>query len=140
MDLDPQILDGSYCPYCGEPTALVDSKLVYRKSYGLIYHCHPCKAWVGVHEGTTKAKGRLANAQLREAKKRAHFFFDQLWRRKMDEQNWPKKKARGAAYKWLGDQLQLEPEYCHIGMMDLATCMRVVVLSKPYCKIKIYPK
>jgi hypothetical protein len=33
--------------------------------YGMIYYCPKCRAYVGVHAGTDRAKGRLANAELR---------------------------------------------------------------------------
>jgi hypothetical protein len=54
------------CPYCGQPAIYVDSAAVYRiGSYGMIYLCRPCQAWVGVHPGTDQPLGRLANAELR---------------------------------------------------------------------------
>ena len=31
----------------------------------MIYICKPCDAYVGVHKGTDKALGRLANKELR---------------------------------------------------------------------------
>jgi len=46
----------------------------------MIYLCRSCDAYVGVHKGTDKPKGRLANAELREYKKKAHSAFDPLWR------------------------------------------------------------
>ena len=59
------------CDYCGRPAQLTDSAIVYGRSYGLIYYCAPCQAWVGVHKGTTTPLGRLANHELREWKKAA---------------------------------------------------------------------
>ena len=73
-----QILTGLICPYCGGETAYIDSCRVYGRSYGMMYICRPCDAWVGVHKGTDKALGRLANKELREAKKEAHFWFDKI--------------------------------------------------------------
>src|ERR1044072_1392050 len=75
--------DGKTCPYCNRPTQYVDSKRVYTKSYGMIYLCEPCGAWVGVHRGTNVALGRLANRELRKWKKDAHKYFDPLWQKKM---------------------------------------------------------
>ena len=37
----------------------------YGVDYGMIYYCPQCGAYVGVHKGTDRAKGRLANAELR---------------------------------------------------------------------------
>ena len=56
------------CPYCGERAVYTNSKEVYGRSYGMIYLCRPCDAYVGVHDGTAKPLGRLANAELRAAK------------------------------------------------------------------------
>ena len=68
-----------YCDYCGRETEYVDSKVIYGKSYGKIYLCRNCMAYVGVHKGTDKPLGRLANAELRNWKKAAHAVFDPLW-------------------------------------------------------------
>lgn len=65
-----------YCDYCGRQAEYVDSKVVYGKSYGMMYLCRNCMAYVGVHKGTDKPLGRLANAELRYWKKRAHAVFD----------------------------------------------------------------
>ena len=43
-----------YCDYCGRETEYVDSKVIYGKSYGKIYLCRNCMAYVGVHKGTDK--------------------------------------------------------------------------------------
>lgn len=80
MIIDSDILNGKKCPYCDGMPVYVDSSLVYGRSYGMIYLCHPCNAWVGVHKGTNKPLGRLANAELREAKKAAHEAFDKIWK------------------------------------------------------------
>lgn len=58
-----------YCDYCGRETEYVDSKVIYGKSYGKIYLCRNCMAYVGVHKGTDKPLGRLANAELRNWKR-----------------------------------------------------------------------
>src|SRR5580700_2416837 len=69
------------CPYCEQPAKLVDSAEIYGgRSYGWAYLCSPCRAYVGCHDGTKRPLGRLANADLRAAKIRAHDAFDKLWR------------------------------------------------------------
>jgi len=113
------------CPYCHGQAELVDSEVIYGRSYGMAYLCRPCKAWVGCHAGTVKPLGRLANAELRAAKMAAHSAFDPLWQAKV-KQGWSKKKARGAGYNWLIEQLGIPREECHIGMMDAETCRKVV--------------
>lgn len=113
-----KIIRGEICPYCGIATTFIDSSAVYGKSYGMIYACLPCGAYVGVHEGSTVALGRLANAELREWKKKAHASFDRIWKKG--------KMKRGAAYKWLSENLKIPPEYTHIGMFSVDTCKKVI--------------
>ena len=132
---DP-ILSGKVCPYCGKETVYVDSSRVYGRSYGMIYMCKPCDAYVGVHKGADTSLGRLANKELREAKKQAHHYFDQIARTGLINKIWtryiPGMSNRSKAYKWLAIQLCIKEKYCHIGMMDLDQCRRVVEICKPF--------
>jgi hypothetical protein len=125
------IYEGKICPYCSKKTVFVDSEEVYSRSYGMIYLCRPCQAWVGVHKGTSNALGRLANAELREAKKEAHFYFDKLWSAKM-KNGFKKGHARGRAYKWLANELGIPCPETHIGWFDVDKCKKVVEICKPY--------
>lgn len=125
------INNGRVCPYCFKRSVYVDSSEVYNKSYGMIYLCRSCKAWVGVHKGTSKALGRLANSELREWKKEAHFHFDKLWQAKI-KKGFSKNKARGFAYKWLAAQLGITPTETHVGWFDVDMCKKVVEICKPY--------
>lgn len=133
MIINPNMLNGKTCPYCRKPSEFVDSEVIYGKSYGMIYLCKPCDAYVGVHKGSKQALGRLANKELREWKKRAHDYFDNLWRRKM-KQGFSKTKSRHAAYKWLSDTMGIPPKRTHIGMFDVEQCREVVELCKPFQK------
>lgn len=49
-----EIITGKVCPYCGKPTEYVDSSVIYGRSYGMIYLCRDCRAYVGVHKVQTK--------------------------------------------------------------------------------------
>lgn len=40
-----------YCDYCGRETEYVDSKVIYGKSYGKIYLCRNCMAYVSIAHG-----------------------------------------------------------------------------------------
>lgn len=125
------------CPYCGDNAVLQSSTAVYGngRDFGDLYVCanYPrCDAYVGVHKGTDKPLGRLANAELREWKKRAHAAFDGLWRRKMSVHGCAKKKARGKGYRWLSEQMGIDEKRCHIGMFDVEQCQQVVEICKPY--------
>lgn len=134
------------CPYCMVPAILVDSAEIYHgRSYGLIYLCRPCEAWVGVHKGTAKPLGRLANKELREWKQKAHATFDPIWRRKYEKRKagYPGSSehpggetylpvyARSSGYKWLAGELGIDAKLCHIGMFDIEMCKRVVDICAP---------
>lgn len=115
------------CPYCGKRAEFVDSAEVYHgRSYGMIYLCRPCDAYVGCH-GNGKGdspKGRLANAELRRWKIAAHNAFDPLWR------FGPFRGRRNIAYAWLAEQMGLPKEKTHIGMFDVAECQQVIQICK----------
>jgi hypothetical protein len=89
------------------------------------WRCAPCVAWVGCHKGTTKPLGRLANARLRQAKMDAHAAFDPLWKFHTFKDGY-QTMTRNAAYAWLAEQLGIELVDCHIGLMNLEQCRKVV--------------
>ena len=115
-----------HCDYCQREAELVTGAVIYphRPDLALksFYRCQPCGAHVGCHPGTINPLGRLANAELRAAKQRAHAAFDPLWR--------SGKMTRGTAYAKLSDALGIPQQECHIGMMDVATCGRVVAVAR----------
>lgn len=113
-----------YCPYCGRKAEYVDDKVIYGRSYGMAYLCRHCMAYVGVHKGTDKPLGRLANAELRYWKKAAHAAFGPLWQRGRF------KGRRNAAYNWLAQKMGLPKEDTHIGMFDVLQCKRVIQIIK----------
>lgn len=121
------------CPYCRDAAKLVDGRAIYPHRPDLsskqFWQCKPCGAYVGCHAAGvgqgdgTKPLGRLADAELRKAKKDAHFAFDGLW---LNSPN--RRRARGAAYAWLADAMGLTADECHIGEMDAQQCRRVFQL------------
>lgn len=120
------ILRGLICPYCGGETVFTDSAEIYRGvSYGMIYLCRPCMAYCGVHKGTNMSLGRIADKDLREAKKQAHYWFDQIAKT-------GKKGTRQNAYRWLASKMGREEELTHIGMFDIDECMEVVDISRKF--------
>lgn len=121
--VDELIMTGKKCPYCGNASVHTDSVVIYGKSYGMVYWCSPCDAYVGTHKSQPElALGRLANAELRASKKLAHYYFDKLWKDGF--------MKRQSAYKWLSQELGTEPELTHIGMFDNKQCNKVAWLSK----------
>lgn len=116
------------CPYCGNETELVAGAIMYphRKDlYDLkFWRCEPCDAYVGCHKRSTKPLGTLANAELREARKRAHKAFDDIWRMGF--------KPRSSAYTWLASVLGIPKRSCHIAMMTEAQCANTVAASERF--------
>jgi DNA-directed RNA polymerase subunit RPC12/RpoP len=109
------------CPYCGERAVLKDSSAVYGRSYGMIYICwnYPqCDAYVGVHRGSTLPLGTMANAELREWRKKAHAAFDPLWKSGA--------MTRVKAYKWMRNQLHLSKDESHVAMFDIERCKALI--------------
>lgn len=119
-----RILQGKTCPYCQADSVMADSAEVYGRSYGPIWICRPCGAYVGCHKGTTRPLGRLANAQLRKLKVQAHDAFDKLWRKRY--------MTRTDAYAWLSKELEIPSDYTHIGMFSEATCQKVIDLCTKF--------
>ncbi|MCF8017802.1 MAG: DUF3268 family zinc-finger domain-containing protein [Vallitaleaceae bacterium] len=107
-----------FCPYCGSQAEYADSKVVYGRSYGMIYLCRQCDAYVGVHKGTDKPLGRLADKELRYWKMAAHEAFDPIWK--------SRRMRRNDAYTWLAERMGLKPEETHIGMFDVPECKKVI--------------
>lgn len=117
------------CRYCQQPAQLLrlgDVGYPYQRDYGPMYVCVADQAWVGVHRGTTKPLGGLANAELREWKMKAHAAFDPLWQAKIRRDGCSKSHARKAGYRWLSEQLGIPPKLTHIGYMSVEECRRVV--------------
>ena len=122
------------CPYCKERAVLRDSSVVYRRSYGPIWICFDCDAYVGVHQDSKNylPLGTLADAETRKWRERAHDTFDPLWQRKMEQESISKSQARKLGYKWLAGQLNISVKKCHIAMFDMEQCQKVVEICQPY--------
>lgn len=90
----------------------------------LFYACKPCEAWVGTHMKTGEPLGTLANKQTRNARMRAHQWFDPIWKKGHAK--------RRDAYIWLAGQLGIPFDDTHIGSFDIETCDRVVNAVKAW--------
>lgn len=113
------------CPYCHVAAKLVDS------IHGPVYICpnkDTCDARVGCHPGSTAPLGGLANGELRKARIAAHAAFDRIWKAKMKRDRCRQHVARSAGYQWLAIQLNIAETECHIGMMNMELCRRVVTV------------
>jgi hypothetical protein len=111
------------CPYDKARAKLVDGSAIYPHRIDLhskrFYLCEVCGAYVGCHEGTNRALGRLANAELRRWKSKAHASFDPLWKTR----KWGTRKQ---AYTRLASELGVAENGCHIGMFDVEQCKKVI--------------
>ena len=122
-----------HCPYCFEPAKLLLSSapIYHGRDYGPVHVCWPCDAWVGCHPNTTRPLGRLANAELRQWKMKAHAAFDPIWKARFERKStidpaYKKAMARGGRYKKLAELLGIPRHECHIGMFDVDRCQRAV--------------
>jgi len=116
------------CPYCGDNATLVDSKIIYGKSHGMMWLCKPCDAYVGTHKNSKRhaPMGNMANEELRRWKVNAHNAFDPIWKHRVVKKLHNRYEERKKAYSWLAKQLGIPIRHCHIGAFDLETCKRVV--------------
>lgn len=122
------------CPYCLIPAELADSAELYGQSYGPIWICRSCGAYVGCHKNSkdNKPLGKMANASTRRARTEAHAVFDRLWMAKMRRDKCSKRVARQAGYAWLASKLGYGEGRCHIAWMDEGDCYRVTELCKRF--------
>ena len=98
------------CPYCGSIAILRDASYVYgnKAKDGKLYVCShfpQCNSYVGVHPGTTNAKGKLANKELRQ------------------------KRIQSEAYRWIADKFCLTAKEAHIGEFSTYMCDQLILES-----------
>ena len=124
------------CPYCSAVAILVTGADIYPHRPDLaskrFWSCAPCDAYVGCHPPATSPGGgmgdgtvplgRLANAELRSLKQRAHAAFDPLWKSRA--------MSRRKAYAWLSTAMGLPSKNTHIGMFNEEQCRAVVEAVK----------
>lgn len=112
------------CPYCKELSLLKKGREVYphlpELQHKNFYVCEPCDARVGCHAKTLRPLGRLADAELRVLKIRAHAAFDPIWRSENTIM------SRNEAYEWLSVELKINRRDCHIGEFDVDLCRRAI--------------
>lgn len=131
----PKPVEPPICLECGTPATLGLTQRIYPHRPDLwnepMWIC-ACGAYTGCHKGTERPKGRPAAKATRRARQDAHAAFDRLWQTKMRRDACPQSEARKAGYKWLSEQLGIDPKDTHIGMMDRATAQRVTALCRRY--------
>lgn len=112
------------CPYCGRNAVLRKADFVYHETsltdYLYVCSAYPeCDSYVGVHEGTQKPKGSLANGDLRHKRIITHQIFDTIWKHGI--------MTRKNAYFWIQDIFGLPPEKAHIGNFSEYMCDQLMI-------------
>ena len=110
------------CPYCGRSAVLRKASYVYKEKAldEYLYVCagYPeCDAYVGVHAGTMRPKGTLANGDLRHKRIETHRLFDAIWKYGI--------LSRKEAYRWMQDIFCLPSSQAHIGQFSDYRCDRL---------------
>jgi len=120
----PNLKIPEVCEYCGGRVIFTDSAVLYGRSFGMIYLCTNCNASVGVHKGTKKPLGTLANAVLKLKRKEAHRVFDAIWK--------TQGSTRSEAYEWLAGKMGLPKHRTHIAYFNIAQCDEVIRLCRKH--------
>lgn len=120
-----QRIEPPRCPYCGRRAVLRDANYVYGSHVynpeQKLYVCagYPaCNSYVGVHLGSLRPKGSLANGALRNKRILAHKAFDAVWQNGI--------LTRKDAYRWLQDITGLDEQHAHIAMFSDYRCDQVI--------------
>lgn len=119
-----------YCGDCGSRAELKDSAVIYGRSFGLVWICTSfptCNSYVGCHAGSSRPKGTLANAEVRQWRKQAHAAFDALWLKALKGP-----LGRGTAYARLA--FHFSESAVHIGESDGPRCQAIIEWSRQELK------
>ena len=112
------------CLECGGVGKLVTGKAIYPHRpdlYAKRFYLCACGAYCGCHPGSIVPLGHPCGPETRAARQAAHAAFDPLWKK-----GGP--MSRLEAYKWLAQELGIDREICHIGMMAAERARRVVAI------------
>jgi hypothetical protein len=117
------------CPYCRRRSELMDSAAVYGegRSYGPMWVCARCEAWVGCHKNSSDYAplGRLANGPLRKLKMRVHDLLDPWWRDQTVGTTFFRRKAM---YALLAEEMRIPKRECHVADFDDAKCEHAIFI------------
>lgn len=119
------------CPYCGCTAILKKGSDIYGEHATIqyLYVCskYPvCDSYVGVHTGTKKPKGTLANAELRNKRIKTHRVFDSIWKHGI--------MSRENAYRWIQDIFSFSREQAHIGQFSNYQCDYLIKMCQNVLK------
>lgn len=125
------------CAPCKKMTRLVSGREIYGHRPDLwdkpIYLCDGCGAYVGCHEGTTRALGTPAGPKVRDARIKLHEqMLDPLWEtadrcglyapESEQARQVIRFAARSRVYAFLAHRMGLTKEQTHVSLFDLEQC------------------
>lgn len=122
---------GPLCPQHMVPMKLLDGR------FGPFFGCphYPDCDWI---QDAANPRAMPSNKDTREARVAAHYRLDAFWKIAMSQRQLAKHEARGRAYEWLAEQLEMAQLDCHIELFDVETCERVVAITNAATSDDIY--
>jgi hypothetical protein len=125
------------CDYCGARATLArfgDGSYPYREDHGAVWPCTACDAWIGVFARSSRhvPLGRLANAELRDAKARLHAALEPLVAAKVRRDAVNAFKARAHAFRWLANELGMDEQLCQMHLLDLEQCRAALAVVERF--------
>lgn len=125
------------CPYCGRSAVLRAAAYIYpehtlnaNQKYYVCAGYPACNSYVGVHDGSLRPKGTMANSELRNRRILAHKTFDEIWKRGI--------LSRKEAYRWLRDITGLTEAQAHIACFSEYRCDQLIAAAQQV--LDNYPK
>ncbi len=123
----PQAVEGLFCADCGGALLISEKPAAWTGPSRWVYLCQnrpQCRGLLSAHDNGSPM-GEPAPAHIRQARRKAHAAFDELWRHARN-----RGATRKRAYAWLARRLDLTEDDCHIGQMSNPDMLaRVVELS-----------
>jgi hypothetical protein len=119
------------CDYCGGKAQLSrvgDDSYPYREDHGVLWICRACDAWIGTYARSRRniPLGRLANAELRQAKAQLHAALEPLVTAKMRRDGCNAFEARAKGLRWIVAQMGLGEHHANIHALDANQCRQAL--------------
>ena len=121
------------CPQCHSKALLRPASVIFGDKapdpaarYYICARYPVCDCYVGVHPGTDRPMGTLADKALRQKRRQAHAVFDALWRGGA--------MSRKQAYRLLQLYLGVPEEDAHIAKFSTERCDDVIAFCRRFSK------
>ena len=114
----------SKCNICGGEVSYCSNARVYGKEYGSgkMYYCEKCGAYVGTSKTRPRdAVGILANAEMRDIRKKCHDLIEKKWKTGENERE---------KYALLAQELDIPLSECQLGCLVLTTLRKAYEILK----------